>query len=326
MMKKRNRLFAKKTNNHTHKDNKEKKKSEKSLILAPFNENLPPKRRTEISIELSDLITKIATHIICYTLVYHQDLLKEERMSIAHAFLQRATTTHLCNHKLTAEGLVYEYKGQSFTLHEEYKTMTLTRSVYEHLSMFYFLFEHPHSEEERDIVWKYWQLNSKKNLLGENAENDEQLAEEQQKVLEEIKQLRSDILSSELGGQCKQKLAEWTRPGNHPNIGSIEFVENEGKMDVRKLTYSQAWKYLFDNEEMTLFYRHLSIHCHPVYGGLLQYQNQALADQGHDGIPLYFSSSFLAYLCRLFLKLIPNGNEMIAEEFSKEERTLFQTI
>ncbi len=269
----------------------------KNVLLAQ-----PAQRRTETAIRLSERIVEVATYVICRTLVDYQDLLSDERMSVAHAFLQRVTTTHLCNQKLTKEGIVFQYKGEPFELHEEYKTMTLTRSVYEHLAMFYFLFEHPKSVEEREIVWKYWQINSKKNLLEDG----------------EIEALRKDILTTKLGKACHKKLDEWTRVGTHPVIGSIEFVGNGDKHDVKRLNYSQAWKYLFDDEEMESFYRHLSMHCHPVYDGLLQYQDQGLSDQGYDGIPLYLSSCFLAHLCRLFLKMIPDGDKLLKSEFGNE--------
>ena len=123
-----------------------------NLAMAPFNEELSAEERARIVGKTSELMLNIATHVICHTLVDHQDLLSDERLSVAHAFLQRATSTHLCNHKLTTEGLVYEYKGVPFELHEEFRTMTLTRSVYEFLVMFCFIFDQPRTEEQRDIV------------------------------------------------------------------------------------------------------------------------------------------------------------------------------
>lgn len=311
-------MRKKRKNNHSI-------KYDRTVVLAPFNERLAPEKRTEKAIELSELITKIATHIICYTIVYHQDLLKDERLSIAHAFLQRMTTTHMCNHKLTAEGLVYQFEGESFELHEEYKTMTLTRTVYEHLAMFYFLYELPKTDEQRNIVWKYWQINGKKNLL-DNMDGLSTPSEEQQTIIEDIEKLRSDIMNTSIDNQCKQKLDEWTKVSNRPYNGSIEFVENEDKNDVRRIPYSQAWKYLFNNKEMALLYRHLSMHCHPAYHGLIQYQSQSLSDQGSDGIPLYLSTSLLAYLCRLFLKQIPNGRDIIKKAFDDYERFIFDSL
>jgi len=235
---------------------KVKKPEVDAMALAPLDENLSPQQRVEASIALSELVMGIATHVICYTLVYHQEQLKEERMSVAHAFLQRVMTTHLCNHKLTKEGLVYEYKGEPFVLHEAYKTMTLTRTVYEHLAMFYFLFEHPKTDEERETVWKNWQTDNWRDLI----------------------------------------------------------------------PFNQAWKYLFNNKEMASFYRHLSMHCHPVYDGLRQFQNQDVTDEGRDTIPLYFSSRFMAHLTRLFLKQIPNGWDTLREEFNEQDLALFRAL
>ena len=242
-----------------------------TIVLAPFNEDLPAQKRTEVAIELSELVLRIATHIICHTIVEREELFKKERTAIAHAFLQRETSTHMCNHKLTTEGLVYHYNEQAFQLHEEYKTMTLTRSAYEHLAMFYFLYEHPKTEEERNVVWKYWKSNNRKN-------------------------------------------------------GSIEVLRVDGKLTVRQVPFSQAWKYLYRSEEMAMLYRHLSMHCHPVYSGLVQYQNQTLEDQGEDAIPLHLSSSFLAYMCKMFLKLIPQGEEILKHDFTPRELFIFRAL
>jgi len=293
------------------------------LVQAPFDEELQPEQRTQTAIMLSELIIKIATHIICHTLVDNQEQLKEERVSIALAFLQRVTTTHMCNHKLTAEGIVYEFNGQSFQLHEEYKATTLTRSAYEHLVMFYFLYEHPKTPAERDMVWKYWQLCSKNSLLDYHAAGD---ADGQRQLQEEIETLRNEMLSTPIGRQCYHKLDEWTKIGTHPSNGSIEFFVNNGNYDVRRVSYSQAWRYLFANEDMMLLYRHLSLHSHPVYNGLLQYQYQSLNDQGDDGIPLHISSSILAYLCQLFLKLVPHGDDMIKQSFSLHEQRILRAM
>ena len=144
-----------------------------TVVLAPINEELPAQKRTEAAIWLSELTLRIATHIICHTIVEREELFQEEQTAIAHAFLQRETSTHLCNHKLTTEGLVYHINQQDIQLHEEYKTMTLTRSSYEHLAMFYFLFKHPRTEKERNAVWKYWLINSKKNMLDDHASTEE---------------------------------------------------------------------------------------------------------------------------------------------------------
>jgi hypothetical protein len=296
------------------------------LVHAPVNDELSPEDRLESSIVMSDLVSKMVTFVICHVIVDYVELLKDERLSVASAFLQRVTSTHLCNHKLTKEGIVFRYRGQAFDLHEEFKTMTLTRSVYEHLVMFYFLYVHPKSGEERSVVWNYWKINSKKNLLDYSPEGSGLMNEEQDEAQKEILELREEIFATQLGRQCHKKLDEWTGIGKPTQNGCIEFCKNQGRQDVRRVSYNQAWKYLFDKEEMTLLYRHLSFHCHPIYNGLLQYQSQGQADEGYDGLPLYLSSCFLSCLCRLFLRLIPNGNKLLKKEFSKQELYVFNAL
>ena len=308
------------------------------MVAAPLNEELRPEERTESCLVLSDLVVRMVTHVICHVIVDYEAQLQEERLSVANAFLQRVTSTHLCNHKLTREGITFEYNGQAFDLHEEYKTMTLTRSVYEHLVMFYFLFAHPKSAEERSVVWNYWKINSKKNLLeslsrneeggmrNENSSSQSTAAEPGTEAEKEIEALRQEIFATETGRICKRRLDEWTRIGKPTQNGCIEFYRENGKLEVRRVSYNQAWKYLFDKEGMTLLYRHLSMHCHPIYNGLLQYQTQAESDEGYDGMPLYLSCCFLTHLCKLFLRLIPGGNKMLRQAFSEQEWYVFNTL
>lgn len=309
-----------------------------ALVAAPLNEKLRPEERTESCLVLSDLVVRMVTHVICHVIVDYEAQLQEERLSVANAFLQRVTSTHLCNHKLTREGITFEYNGQAFDLHEEYKTMTLTRSVYEHLVMFYFLFAHPKSAEERSVVWNYWKINSKKNLLESLSRNEERgtrnensslqskAAEPGTEAEKEIEALRQEIFATETGRICKRRLDEWTRIDKPTQNGCIEFYRENGRLEVRRVSYNQAWKYLFDKEGMTLLYRHLSMHCHPIYNGLLQYQTQAESDEGYDGMPLYLSCCFLTHLCKLFLRLIPGGNKMLRQAFSEQERYVFNTL
>ena len=195
-----------------------------ALVAAPLNEELRPEERTESCLVMSDLVVRMVTHVICHVIVDYEAQLQEERLSVANAFLQRVTSTHLCNHKLTREGITFEYNGQAFDLHEEYKTMTLTRSVYEHLVMFYFLFAHPKSDEERSVVWNYWKINSKKNLLEENVdrrcegtemrghENSLKAKSDEQRQAEtEIEALREEIFATETGRTCKRRLESGKR-------------------------------------------------------------------------------------------------------------------
>jgi hypothetical protein len=235
------------------------------LVTAPFDEQLPAQERKDTCLKLSEVMTRVATSIVCHTLVDHASMLDDERLSIAHAFLQRVTSTHLCNHKMTAEGLVYEFNGEQFELPEEYKTMTLTRSVYEHLAMFYFLFEHPKSQEERDTAWRLWKRN-----------------------------------------------------------GHIEIPTGDGSSE--RLPYSQAWKYLFRNKEVSALYSHLSMHCHPVYDGLRQYQTQSPSDGDNDWVPLYLSCCFVAYLCKLFLKELGRRGVRKRLDLGQRDQEVFNAL
>ena len=312
------------------------------LVLAPVSQQLSPQRRLESCLRLSELMMKMATHVICHVIVDHEELLQGERFSVASAFLQRATSTHLCNHKLTKEGIVLRFQGEVFQLHEEFKTMTLTRSVYEHLVMFYFLYIHPKSEEERSVVWNYWKINSKKNLMdldidtaqtqGGNAQDGPSESGQPQGPvsagMEEIAALRKEMFSTRIGMECYRKLDEWTSPVKPTQNGCIAFSWRQGRHDVRRVSYNQAWRYLFgkNQEDTDQLYRHLSIHSHPIYDGLLQYQDQAQKDEGYDGVPLYLSCSFLAYLCRLFLRLVPDGEKMFDRDFSNEEIQIFRAL
>lgn len=325
------------------------------IVLAPVDVKLTPQQRLESSLRLSDLMTKMATHVICHTIVDYEELLSEERFSVASAFLERVTSTHLCNHKLTKEGIVLKFKGEAFQLHEEYKTMTLTRSVYEHLVMFYFLFTHPKTDEERSVVWNYWKINSKKNLMETTSPSPEGRGAPVRPEASpsgggwwgQIEALRKEIFSTRLGMECYKKLDEWTAPDKPTQNGTIAFFRKHtsplskqggaeggsaggigGGSDVRRVSYNQAWRYLFgkSQEDMDQLYRHLSIHSHPIYDGLMQYQDQSQKDEGFDGVPLYLSSCFLAYLCRLFLRLLPQGEKMFDEDFTEEEIQVFKAL
>lgn len=267
----RHNRYSKRDGNEQRPAHGSEQKEVRAIVTSPFDEQLSPQERLESCIALSELVAKMVTHVICHTIVDYQEQLRDERLSVASAFLQRMTSTHLCNHKLTKEGIVCSYGGQTFRLHEEFKTMTLTRSVYEHLVMFYFLFIHPKSDEERSVVWEYWKSNGQKN-------------------------------------------------------GCVACYRQQGKIDVRRVSYSQAWKYLFEQEDMAQLYCHLSMHCHPVYDGLMQYQRQTQNDEGYDGIPLYLSCCFLVYLCRAYLRLLPNGNKMLRQAFSKREMQVFDAL
>jgi hypothetical protein len=278
------------------------------------------------TIQQSEIITNIATHIISHAIVDYEELLTKERLSIACAFLQRVTSTHLCNHKLTTEGIVYKFQGQEFQLHESFKTMTLTRSVYEHLVLFFFLYEYPFTDEIRDVVWNYWKINSKKNMLDCLSEEGARLEKTRAEAYMEIESLRRAIFATRTGYLCREKLDEWTATDKPTQNGTIAFYRNHGRLDVRKVSYNYAWKYIFPKDDMTVLYRHLSIHCHPIYNGLLQYQSQMADDDDAAAMPLFLSCCFLGCLCHLFLNQLPGSDQLLQNEFSAKELQVFKTL
>jgi hypothetical protein len=143
--------------------------------------------------------------------------------------------------------------------------MTLTRTVYEHLVVFFFLFKYPLTGEESEMIWKHWK-----------------------------------------------------------RTGQIGLKTKDGKRE--RVPYAQAWKYLFANEELSSLYRNMSLHCHPLYNGLKEYQYQSAEEEENGWVPLYLSSCFVAYLCRLFLKLIPHGDEVVKGGFSMREQAVFYAL
>ena len=98
-------------------------------------------------------------------------------------------------------------------------------------------------------MWDYWKINSRKNLLDLTPDD-------------EIETLRREIFDTRLGKWCHAKLDEWTAFDKPTQNGSIEFFKSRGRTDVRRVAYSQAWKYLFEKQDMVQLYRHLSMHCH----------------------------------------------------------------
>ena len=153
----------------------------------PIEGNISDSVKRKIVLDLSFFVMKLANKIIYYTLDNLQESLNTESNKIAFAFMQRSAIFHICNHKLSLEGITTERHGKQCHLVDEFKTMPLTRSVYEHLAMFYYLFDFPDNSSQRDIVWKSWLIGSKKNLL---KDNDPVFKKERQKAKEEIKDLK----------------------------------------------------------------------------------------------------------------------------------------
>lgn len=288
---------------------------------APLNDEIPYIDRERIAFELSDFVFKIASELI-YS-VSDSPRLKEfsDKEKVAFAFLQRATINHKCNHKLTREGICSERDGFQIPIRDGYKAIPLTRSVYEHLAMFYYLFEYPESQEESKLIWDSWYIGSKKNLL---RGNDDMYKAEREKAQKEIEALKKSILSSELTKRC---LNEGKAKKEHllrGDIFSIRIQGDKDKCSYEKLTYDKAWKYLYnDNADLVLLYPYLSLHSHPTYNGLLGLYNQDRRDNEYS---MYLSCNFLACLCRLFMKHMNIEEEVITKNFTQRQYGMYKFL
>ena len=285
----------------------------------PVTADFPDMEKRKIVLDLSSLVLKISNRLIFYTLDNLQESLKSEQNYVAFAFLQRSTIFHICNHKLSLEGINTERNGKSYSIVDEYKTVPLTRSVYEHLAMFYYLYDYSDNRYQREVIWNSWLLGSKKNLLkGNLTEFKTERLEAKSDVDEIYKSLRRNVLVekclSNPNGQCEYCL-------NSNSIFSI--IKKGDKYVAEKLTYDKAWKYLYGEKvNLSLTYNLLSLHSHPTYIGLSQFNNQKYNIE----IPLYDSCHFLSYLCRLFIKQLHIDKKIITESLTERERGIFSLL
>ena len=157
----------------------------------PITGNVSNEKKREIVFDLSSFVKKIAEKIIFYSIDNLSESLKFEQNVVAFAFLQRAAISHICNHKLSYEGISTEYRGKKCIVVDEYKTMPLTRSVYEHLVMFYYLFIYPSNQNQREIVWQSWMRISKSNQTRGDIQEFEK---ERQKATEEFENIQRSIM------------------------------------------------------------------------------------------------------------------------------------
>ena len=285
---------------------------------APFLDSLSDDIKRNVVIELSDFVTKVATTIIYYITDKYHNVNLSEKQCVANAFLQRATIYHKCNHKLTLEGIHSERDGYLLQLSDEYKTIPLTRSVYEHLAMFYYLFEFPKGYE-KDIIWNSWLISSKKILL----KGPQQYKKEKEKAKKEIELLKEEILSSDLGKEClanpKGNLNKFLRE----NIVFTIREKKEGYV-CEKLSYDKAWVNLYGNRmDLHFLYPIISMHSHPTYKGLLDFCNQSYQTIEFG---LYLSCHSLAYLCRLYMKYENIDEKLITGSFSKREQAIYDFL
>ena len=275
--------------------------------------------KNKIIFDLSSFVTKISNNIISYTLTYLKDSLSSEQNNVAFAMLQRATISHICNHKLSKEGISIRKGDKVYTITDEYKTMPLSRSVYEYLVMFYYLFQYADNQDQREFIWNSWRLVSKKNQIQENLSEFE---EERQSAIKEYEKLCDNLRNRKLAQKCiacHKGSFESSLNGN-----TLFTIVNKGEDYIpRKLTYDTAWKYLYKgNKGFSLTYKFLSMHSHPTYDGLLQFYNQELT----IAFPLYESCHFMAYLCRIYMEHMHIKKDDIIGSYTEREKGIFSFL
>lgn len=285
----------------------------------PIQGDASDSMKNKIIFDLSSFVTKISNNIISYTLTHLKDSLSSEQNNVAFAMFQRATISHICNHKLSKEGISIRKGDKVFTITDEYKTMPLSRSVYEYLVMFYYLFQYADNQDQREFIWNSWKIVSKKNQIQENLSEFE---EERQRALKEYKQLCNNLRNSKLAQKCiacHKGSFESSLSGN-----TLFTIENEGEdYSPRKLSYDSAWKYLYKGHKgFSLTYKFLSMHSHPTYDGLLQFYNQDIT----IAFPLYESCHFMTYLCRLYMEQMHIEKDEIIGTYTEREKGILSFL
>ena len=152
-----------------------------------ISETLSHREKRMIVIDLSLFVMRLSQQLIFYTQDNKKDLLKSEEDYVAFSFLQRSSISHICNYKLSFEGITAERYGIEFPILDEYKTMSLTRSLYEHLAMFYYLFCYSDNANQQEIIWSSWKLGSKKKLLKNNIQGFDSEKKNARIEVEELK-------------------------------------------------------------------------------------------------------------------------------------------
>ena len=137
--------------------------------------------KNKIIFDLSSFVINYSNQVISYTLDHLKESLSSEQNNVAFAILQRATISHICNHKVSKEGISFKKRDKIYSITDEYKTMPLSRSVYEHLVMFFYLYKYTDDQSQRDFIWNSWRLISKKNQIQENLSEFEE--EQRQRAL-----------------------------------------------------------------------------------------------------------------------------------------------
>lgn len=224
----------------------------------------------------------------------------EERDFVANSFLQRALSFHISNLKLTSEGINLLSGTKIYPINDNFKTIPLTRSVYELLVTFFCLFILNKSEEEQTIAFNCWKINSEKNALGDLDISDSRVAERQILARQNIEDYKSIIFSTNLGRRLRNEINKHIS-GDRAKSGTVFFNQKDGILRIESLSYSSAWKYMSTTDKNLAFqYRMLSMHSHPIHWGLSIFINQDDKSISEAILGLHFSSIFLAKLCSYY--------------------------
>ena len=282
----------------------------------PMDETASEIERRKVVHELSLFTIRLSNTLIYYAISNLKEAFKLEENNVAFAILQRAAIYHISNHKLSTEGIWATYQECKMPIADEFKTMPLTRSVYEHLVMFYYLFNYTDDANQREIIWKSWILGSKKNQAKASFHEFEK---ERLKAQEEINKICVSLAQNELVMICLSN-----PKGQYDyclKSGSLFCVGLKGdKYIAEKLTYDKAWKMLYGEDlNLSLLYSYMSLHAHPTYNGLLEFGHQ----ETHIDFPLYDSCLFLTYLCRLFMKQLGIDKNIIIGTYTEREKGIF---
>lgn len=286
---------------------------------SPILGEISDSEKNKIIFDLSSFVIRISNRIISYTQKHLNNILESEQNNVAFAFLQRAVISQICNHKLSCDRITIKNNNKYYALSDEYKTMPLTRSVYEHLAMFYYIFRYSDDSDQREIIWNSWKLVSKRNLIKENLTEFEN---ERQKAMEEYILLCDCIRNNTLAKMFMKNHKRLFESCLNGNTVFTVYIEGND-YSLKKLSYEQAWKYLYGGgNTFSLTYNYLSMHSHPTYDGLAQFYSQNMK----MAFPLYESCHFLSYLSRLFIEQLQIDKNAIIGTCSEREKGIFSYL
>ena len=157
-------------------------------------------------------------------------------------------------------------------------TFTLLRSIYEEAIVFRNLFIYPETDEEKMILLNLWKI---KGLLNrQNLENmPQEYKERDKRETDEIFMLKKEIrdLPEQIINQsgCKAIENYLDRHDGRNTLFSGYIFQKEGAVIIggKPISFTRAPKeFLHCDELNTVLYRLLSLHSHPSYISVLQFQ------------------------------------------------------